>query len=122
MAAIRTFRDLVAWQKGMELVTLVYGETLSMPRDELFGLTSQMRRAATSVPANMAEGYGRHRLPDYLRHLRVARGSLYELDTHLEAARCVDMMIASPGLLQLLEETDRVLQGLIRSLEAKQRD
>ena len=120
MGAIRTFRDLVAWQRGMEVDVRVYAETRAMPADERFGLTSQMRRSATSIPANVAEGYGRRRLPDYLRHLRIARGSLYELDTHLESARRVEMMRASAELLDLVGETDRVLQGLIRSLEAKE--
>ena len=78
MAEKKTFRDLVAWQKGIELAKVVYQVTRRMPRDERFGLISQMRRAAVSVPCNIAEGNARHALGDYLQFLAIARGSLAE--------------------------------------------
>ena len=82
-ARIRSYRDLVVWQKGMDLVTSCYEATESLPDNERYGLTNQVRRAAISVPANIAEGYGRYHLGDYIRHLRVANGSLFELETEL---------------------------------------
>jgi four helix bundle protein len=81
MAAVRTYRDLVAWQKAMDLVTLIYRESAVMPDSERFGLTNQMRRSAVSIPSNIAEGHGRQSRADYLKHLRIARGSLGELAT-----------------------------------------
>lgn len=122
MSAIRTYRDIIAWQRGRSLVKEVYTATRSMPADERFGLTLQMRRAAVSIPSNIAEGYARGTTPDFLRHLRIARGSIAELDTqHL---LCVDLsyLTEKPAVVDLLAETDRVLQGLIHSLEAKLKD
>lgn len=71
MNAIRTFRDLLVWQRGMELAESVYVGTVKMPKTEMFGLTSQMRRAAVSIPSNIAEGYARKTPAEYLRSLRV---------------------------------------------------
>ena len=86
-SAIRSFRDLIVWQKGMDLVVLAYGLSSAFPTDERFGLTSQMRRSASSVPANIAEGYGRESPGAYAQHLRIAQGSLKEFETHLELSR-----------------------------------
>ncbi|MBK9129073.1 MAG: four helix bundle protein [Phycisphaerales bacterium] len=120
MATIKTHRDLIAWQKGRQLVKTIYQFTRFLPASEQFGLTNQMRRAAVSIPSNIAEGCARQSLPEYLRFLRMARGSIAELDTQL--VLCEDLEFATPEshLLGGLAETDRVLQGLIRSLEAKQ--
>jgi four helix bundle protein len=114
---IKTFRDLIAWQKAMELAKQVYRVTRDMPDAEKFGLTSQMRRAAVSVPSNIAEGHGRQSLTDYIRFLKTARGSLMELQTQLILAEELGFIQMSAELRGLQAETDRVLQGLIRSLE-----
>lgn len=114
---MKTFRDIVAWQKSMQLALNVYSRTRAMPDGERFGLTSQLRRAASSVPANIAEGYGRQSRPDFLRFLRTARGSLFELQTHMELAQGLGMLDHDPEIESLLSETDRVLQGFIRGLE-----
>lgn len=116
---IRTYRDLVAWQKGMQLARLVYTTTRAMPESERFGLSNQMRRAAVSVPSNIAEGYARQSTADYIKHLRIARGSLAELSTQYEIATSVQFLTPDQPVLDLLAETDRVLQGLIRSLTNK---
>ena len=121
MSEIRTFRDLVAWQKSMELARLIYRGTKLMPDSERFGLTNQMRRAAVSVPSNIAEGYARQSTDDYIRFLRVSRGSLAELSTQYELATSMKMVEADFPTLDLLAEVDRVLQGLLRSLEEKVR-
>ena len=118
---IKTYRDLIAWQKTMQLTGMIYRETRGMPSEERYGLTSQMRRAAVSIPSNIAEGYGRQSRKDYLKFLRIARGSLAELQTQVEIAARLRMMDPSEPLRLLLEETDRVLQGLIRSLEKTER-
>jgi four helix bundle protein len=120
-ARVKTFRDLKAWQRSMELARRVYLATRKLPDSERYGLASQMRRAAVSVPSNIAEGYGRQNRPDYLRFLRVARGSVGELSTQAELAASLGLMPMDTRLMELVEEVDRVLQGLIRSLERKQR-
>lgn len=114
---VRTFRDLVAWQKAMALARSVYVVTADMPDTEMFGLTMQIRRAAVSVPSNIAEGHGRQSRADYLRFLRVARGSMAELSTQVELASQIGVLPCPDSLWEQLEEADRVLQGLIRSVE-----
>jgi len=84
---IRSYKDLVVWQKGMELVSRIYLITKRFPAAEQFGLTSQIQRAAVSIPANIAEGYGRSTKNEYANFLRIARGSLTELETLLLIAR-----------------------------------
>ena len=81
---IKTYRDLLVWQKAMALVTEVYKTTKSFPKDETYGIVSQMRRCAVSIPSNIAEGYGRNSSSDYVRFLRMAMGSLYELQTQFD--------------------------------------
>lgn len=121
MPNIRTFRNLIAWQKGTALAQEIYKATASMLSSEQFGLTNQMRRAAVSVPSNIAEGHGHQNRPDYLKHLRIARGSLAELTTQFELATSLRLLAASPVASDLLAEQDRILQALIRSLEIKGR-
>lgn len=82
----KSYRELIVWQKSMQLVTDIYRVTESLPTGEQFGLTSQIRRAAVSVPSNIAEGFGRQLAGDFVRFLTMARGSLYELQTQIEIA------------------------------------
>lgn len=119
MGEIRTFRDLIAWQKGMDLTVLGYRVTQAMPAEERYGLTAQVRRALVSVPSNIAEGWARGTTGDYLRFLRNGRGSLAEASTQFEIIDRLKMLDSSQPLNDLLAETDRVLQGLIRSLERR---
>jgi four helix bundle protein len=116
---IRTFRDLVAWQKAKALAVEVYRTTRGFPSDERYGLTSQLRRAAVSVSANIAEGYGRGTTSDFLRFLRIARGSLAEVDTLGEIAADLSLIAHDAEVFRQVAEADRVLQGLIASLERK---
>lgn len=81
--SLQTYRDLAVWQKSLDLVESIYLMTAALPTTERFGLTSQLQRAAVSIPANIAEGYGRLHRGDYVHHLAIARGSLMELETHL---------------------------------------
>lgn len=81
---MKSYRDLIVWQKSMALVTTVYEITRSFPDTECFGITQQIRRSVVSIPSNIAEGYGRNSKQDYIRFLKIARGSLFELQTQLE--------------------------------------
>ena len=99
---IKTYRDLIAWQRAMELVRLLYQVTARMPESERFGLTNQMRRAAVSIPSNIAEGYARQTTLDYIKFLRTARGSLAELATQVEIAIAIKMFVPHAQLKTLL--------------------
>jgi four helix bundle protein len=83
---IESYKDLVVWQKWIELVDELYSITKSFPKEEMFGLTSQIRRAAVSVPANIAEGWGRNSTKNYIQFIRISIGSLYEVETLLVIA------------------------------------
>jgi four helix bundle protein len=116
----RNYRELVLWRKAMDLVEVIYAVTRGWPKEEVYGLTSQVRRAAVSIPANVAEGHGRNSKRDFLRFLMIANGSLLELETHLFIAHRLDY-IAQEARDQLLAQTaeiDRVLEAFVRSLRA----
>jgi len=117
LGTIRSYRDLVVWQKGKELARKIYKATERMPRSELFGLTNQMRRAGVSIPSNIAEGYNRKSRGEYIRGLRIASGSQAELMTQWEIATELGMIRNDPAITQLMEEIDRMLFALIRKLE-----
>jgi four helix bundle protein len=116
---IRSCRDLNVWQFGMDLAELAYRITRRSPRDEIYGMTSQIRRAAASVPANIAEGHGRNSRGEYIQFLRVAQGSLKELETHILLARRIGFATERDVslLLERAETTGKMLRSLIRSLQ-----
>lgn len=103
----------------MELAERCYGATASFPQREIFGLASQIRRAAVSIPSNIAEGHSRRSRQAFLNHLSIALGSLAELETQIELASRLKLISQSPAIeiLQEAEEIGRMLHGLIRSLE-----
>lgn len=114
------FKSLLAWQRAMELVAEVYKLTKNFPPAELYGLTSQARRAAVSIPSNVAEGYGRRGRGDYVRFLDIARGSTNELETQLILACQLDLVThkqAQPAL-DLVSEVQRILAGLVSKLRS----
>ena len=115
---IRSYRDLVAWKKAMQLAKRAYGATKLFPKSEQYGLCQQLRRAAVSVPSNIAEGYGRGSRRDYLSFLRIARASLYEVETQILLAKELEFLTdkQAESLMQDTGECSRVLHGLIRSL------
>jgi four helix bundle protein len=115
----RKHRDLRAWQAAVELVEVVYQVTAAFPRDELFGITSQMRRAALSVPANIAEGAARSSTKELLYFLNVASGSLSELDTHLEIAGRLGFVDDQDRLAGKIDEVFALLVALAGSLRRK---
>ena len=116
---VASHRDLLVWQKAMDLVTASYRLTSKFPKTETYGLASQLQRAAVSMPANIAEGKGRATTGAYLQHLSIAAGSLAELDTHLGVALrlgYVDQREIT-GITEQLEEVGRMLTGLRKSLK-----
>ena len=117
---IRSYRDLVVWQKSVELVTAVYTATSDFPRQEVFGLTSQLRRCAVSAPSNIAEGQGRATKGEFIQFLSHARGSLFELETQLCIARKLGYLSPESSLIleKQAEEVARILNGLLTSLGA----
>jgi four helix bundle protein len=112
------YKDLIAWQKAMVLVRSVYELTKTWPQHEQFGLTNQVRRAAVSIPSNVAEGKGRSGIREYSHHLSVAHGSLCELETQLLIAQDLGYVAEHQCdlVLQQAAEVGRLLRGLIRSL------
>lgn len=119
--AVRHYRELIVWQKGMELAKRCYRLTKTFPRGELFGMTSQIRRSSSSIPANIAEGHARSHTKEYLNHLSIAQGSLAELETHLILSQEVELLKLSElsVLLSLSAEISRMLAALRKSLEAR---
>ena len=120
----RNYRDLVAWQRAMDLVEVVYRLARRLPSDELYGLISQVRRAAASVPSNIAEGEGRNSPNDFARFLGYANGSLREVETQLFIAVRVNYLTTEDisAAINLAEETGRIINGLIRSLQQRNQD
>jgi four helix bundle protein len=112
------YRDLIAWQKAMDLAEQVYRQTAEYPLEERYGLTSQIRRAATSIPSNIAEGQGRRTSDDeFVRFLKIAMSSLCELETQLELSLRLSLMTTTQlaALRQSTNEVGRLINGLIRS-------
>lgn len=116
---VQSYRDLIAWQKAMAMVTHVYEITKVFPDDEKFGLTSQMRRCAVSVPSNIAEGHARNSQAEFRRFLSIARGSNAELTTQLMIANNLGYLPDSTTSLKMVDEVGRIISGLIKSLPPK---
>lgn len=118
---MKTFRELIVWQKSMSYVTEIYKISKSFPKEELFGLTSQMRRSAISVPSNISEGYGRQGLNDYIRFLNIAIASLFEPQTQVEISYNLEYIskVTFTELFELSREIERMLSSLIRKLKEK---
>lgn len=117
--AIRSYKDLMVWQRSMDLVESIYRITDKLPAKEQWGLVSQMRRAAVSVPSNIAEGYGRQSSGNYIQFLSISRGSLLELETQLEL--CIRLQyftrIDSEKILTDMMEINKMLTSLIYKIK-----
>ena len=114
----QSYRDLLVWQKSMRLVTDLYFATESFPKSEMFGLTSQLKRAVISIPSNIAEGQGRDSQKEFLYHLSVSYGSLVEVETQIQIAVNLSFIENSKAdkLFEQCGEVGRMLNGLTRSL------
>ncbi len=118
---VQSYRDLVVWQEGMGIVSQVYKATRAYPKQEVYGLVSQMRRCSVSIPSNIAEGHARTSTLDYLRHLSIAMGSLAELETQLILSGELGYL-EEISLNRILTQTDRLgkrMRALKKSLRAK---
>ena len=112
------FRELIVWQKAMELTTEIYSIVKLLPKDETYTLSDQMRRSAISIPSNIAEGQGRDTVKEFIRFLSVARGSLRELSTQLEICERVHYLdqTKTAKAMNLIEEVDKMINALSKSL------
>ena len=120
-SSVRSYQDLKVWQLGMAISKEIYITTADFPRHEIYGITSQLRRAATSIPANIAEGHERTSTKEYLRHLSIAVGSLAECETFLYLAVELSYVnqAVSDRVFDMLNEEGRMIRGLQRSLRSK---
>jgi four helix bundle protein len=115
----KSYRDLEVWKKAMDLVVIYYRMTRRFPRSEIYGLTSQLQRAAVSIPSNIAEGHQRRHTKEFLQHLSIAYASLAELETHAEIARRLNYIDEDRinVVLTLTAEIGRMINGLRKSIE-----
>ena len=115
---VSTHKDLDVWKKAMDLAAQVYPLTARFPKEELYGLTSQIRRSAVSIPSNIAEGAARHSRKEFIQFLHIASGSVAELETQLLLAIRMGF-ISSGSIISHVEEVRKLLLGLLRSLKKK---
>jgi four helix bundle protein len=118
---ISTYKDLIAWQKAIVLVTDIYTLTKKFPADERFSLTNQVNRAVVSVPSNIAEGWGRELSKNYLQFLRISRGSLMEVETMILISKNLNYITEKDytEVNRKIDEVGKILQGLIKSVQQK---
>ena len=121
---VKSYRDLVVWRKAMDAVELIYRLSEGFPKTETYGLTSQIRRAAVSVPSNIAEGQGRKSTKEFLKHLSIAYGSLLEVETQIEIAKRLSYLSQDDceRVFQAVAEIGRLLNGLMSALLLKNTD
>lgn len=117
---MNSYRDLIVWQKSIDLVTLIYKMTVSFPKEEKYSLASQLKRSAISVPSNIAEGYGRKYSKDYSRFLQIARGSLFEMQTQIEISKNVGFVSSNDlkPIEGLCLEIEKMLNSLISKINS----
>ena len=119
--SVKSYQDLFAWQKAMDLVEETYKITRDFPVEEKFGLTAQLRRASVSVPSNIAEEHQRGSTAEYIRYLQIARGSLAEAETHIVLSERLGFLSAKPAehWLTMAAEVGRLANGLVTSLRGR---
>jgi len=122
VAKIRSFKDLKVWQKGVDLVEMIYKVTRTFPKEEIYGLSAQLRRAAVSIPSNIAEGFGRYHNKEYKQFLHVALGSCAEITTQIIIAERLQFIekSVSERVLSQADEISRMLMSLIKKVRARQ--
>ena len=115
---MRRYEDLLLWQKALQLAKMVYLLQKGLPKEEMYGLGDQIRRAVVSVPSNIAEGYGRGSDAEFKRFLAISRGSLFELKTQLQLAEGVGLLNINEEVWNLIEEVGKLINGLSKTLTA----
>ena len=120
-SGINSYQDLKVWKRAMDLVIESYRIVKFFPKQELYGLTNQLQRAAVSIPANIAEGHARNYTKEFLRHLSIAKGSLAELETHIQIAHLLKYIEIEElsGFMNKTDELSRMLTGLDKSLKLR---
>ncbi len=113
---VKSYEELVVWQKAMLLAKMVYGVQKQLPKEEMYGLGDQIRRAVVSIPSNIAEGFGRGSDAEFKRFLAIARGSLFEVKTQLQLAESLGYLRLDEEISSLIDEVGKLLNGLSRSL------
>jgi four helix bundle protein len=113
---MRRYEDLLLWQKAMQLAKIVYLLQKGLPKEEMYGLGDQIRRAVVSVPSNIAEGYGRGGDADFKRFLAISRGSLFEVKTQLQLAEGIGLLKINEEVWNLIEEVGKLINGLVKRL------
>ena len=113
---VKSYEELMAWQKAMLLAKMVYGVQKQLPKEEVYGLGDQIRRAVVSIPSNIAEGFGRGSDAEFKRFLAIARGSLFEVKTQLQLASELGFLLLESELMQLIDEVGKLISGLSRTL------
>lgn len=120
MGEIKSYKDLLIWQKGIEIVVLTYKLISNFPKDEIYALSNQIKRSSVSIPSNIAEGYGRQSIQSYIQFIRIARGSLCELETQLLVAKKLDFIIDEKLFLELsnlIIEQSKMINSFLNKLE-----
>lgn len=124
MSDINSYKDLLIWQKGVDIVVNTYLLTHDFPKDEIYALTSQIKRAAVSIPSNIAEGYGRKSTQSYIHFVSISRGSLFELETQLYVAKKLNFIkneaLFSDIMNQVSEET-KMINSFLKKLEVSKK-
>ncbi len=124
MSEIKSYKDLLIWQKGIEIVVLTYKLVSSFPKDELYALSSQIKRSSVSIPSNISEGYGRQSTQSYIQFIKIARGSLCELETQLLIAKKLDFIsdekLFSELTNQIIEES-KMINSFLNKLESSKK-
>ena len=118
---IKSYKDLIVWQKAISFVSDVYAITKTFPNEEKFGLVNQLNRAVVSIPSNIAEGWGRESSKNYLQFLRISRGSLMEVETLMIISKNLNYINDNnfKHIIEQLEEVSKILQGLIKGVQQK---
>lgn len=121
MGEIKSYKDLLIWQKGIDIVCMTYKLVSSFPKDELYALSSQIKRSSVSIPSNIAEGYGRQSTQSYIQFIKIARGSLCELETQLLVANKLDFINDEKLFLELsnqIIEESKMINSFLNKLES----
>ncbi|MES2589325.1 MAG: four helix bundle protein [Bacteroidota bacterium] len=122
MGEIKSYKDLIIWRNGLKISELTYKLTKDFPKEEVYGMTSQMKRSSISIPSNIAEGFGRSSTVSYIQYLRIARGSLYELDTQLTLSRNLDLtkdLELITEIENLISDEGKMINSYIKKLKEK---
>ena len=120
MSKIKSYKDLLIWQKGIEITDKVYLLTKSFPNEEIYSLTNQIKRATVSIPSNIAEGFGRNSTKSYVNFLKISRGSLYELETQLiiaEKQNFISDLDLLQSIIDLISEEGKMINSYINKIE-----